>query len=93
LQSEFWGELASSHPAIEKLHATGQLIEDDLMQADKLFLKMLALNPSSVLTLRRYANFLGEVRDCQCFVLVTVVRALEVLQHSIGTGMSDIAMP
>ena len=61
LQAEFWSELSIDHPSAQKLHKIGQCIEQDLMQADKTFLKMLHLNMNSVQTMRRYAYFLAEV--------------------------------
>jgi hypothetical protein len=60
-QAEFWSELSIDHPSAQKLHKIGQCIEQDLMQADKTFLKMLHLNMNSVQTMRRYAYFLAEV--------------------------------
>ena len=68
LQVEFWSELSSDHPSSQKLHSIGQSIEQELLQTDKTFLKMLSLNPNSVQTMRRYAYFLDEVGICLHYV-------------------------
>jgi hypothetical protein len=67
-QAEFWSELSIDHPSAQKLHKIGQCIEQDLMQTDKTFLKMLHLNMNSVQTMRRYAYFLAEVWAAACIL-------------------------
>ena len=60
-QAELWSELTNSNPSLARLEAIGKSIERWMTEANDSFQTMLRLNPSSVVAMRRYAQFLQEV--------------------------------
>ena len=60
---EFWCELSHSVPALRNLISIGRDAEELIDKADRIFKRLLALNPSSVQSLRLYANFLQSIAN------------------------------
>ena len=68
-QAEFWAELSLKSPSLARLDAIGLSIEKAMSGAEEGFKRLLRLNPNSVPVMRRYSQFLAEVRVlscCQC---------------------------
>jgi hypothetical protein len=61
-QMEFWHELTSTSPSLSFLDAVGTEYEHSVEGAERAFLTVLKLEPSSVPAMRGYAQFLIEVR-------------------------------
>ena len=62
-QAEFWAELSNRNPSLTRLDGIGSSIEKWMTEANTSFQAMLKLNPNSVAAMRRYAQFLLEVRS------------------------------
>jgi GTP1/Obg family GTP-binding protein len=60
---DFWTELARKEPTFNKLHDLGQSVHRLIADADKCYMSLLELNPSSVVIMREYANFLTKVTN------------------------------
>ena len=60
-QVEFWNELLRKVPSMKKLDSIGREMEHCIQRADECFLNVLKISPSSLTTLRQYAQFLLDV--------------------------------
>ena len=67
-QNEFWIEMTKTQPSMARLNVIGTAIEQASKKCELCFHKQLALFPNSAPTLRRYAQFLIEVRLLQPIV-------------------------
>ncbi len=61
-QVELWTELSLATPSQRKLDTIGQAVRKAIRGADAAFTRILRLNPNAVPVMRRYAQFLEEVR-------------------------------
>ena len=62
LQVELWTELSLKKPSQMRLNSIGCSLRRAMDDANATFAHILRLNPNGVQVLRRYANFLAEVR-------------------------------
>jgi hypothetical protein len=62
LQAELWTELSLKKPSQSRLNSIGCSLRRAMDDANATFAHILRLNPNGVQVLRRYANFLAEVR-------------------------------
>jgi hypothetical protein len=73
---EFWTELAHKQPSLDKLHSSGLAVQQQISEVDKCYAGLLEMNPSSVLVMREYADFLMKVwcsRQLVCTILQKIV--------------------
>lgn len=63
LQAEFWKELLSNVPRIQRLHVISGKIGSSINLAHSLFMKLIAINPSSTEALRLFSSFIIEVQN------------------------------
>jgi hypothetical protein len=63
LQNELWQEVIKPVPSVGRLCNLGQEIQSSMVNANQCFAKQLAMNPSSIQTMRRYSHYLLEVCD------------------------------
>lgn len=61
-QAEFWAELALKSPSLARLDSIGLSIARAMNGAEESFKRLLRLNPNSVPVMRRFSQFLAEVR-------------------------------
>ncbi len=62
-QNELWQEVIKPLPSVGRLCNLGQEIQADMANASQCFAKQLAVNPNSIQTMRRYSQYLLEVRE------------------------------
>lgn len=72
LQAELWTELSLKKPSQSRLNSIGCSLRRTMDDASATFAHILRLNPNGVQVLRRYANFLAEVR---CPFLLYLLRS------------------
>lgn len=59
---EFWQELCQGYPSLSRLDSIGIDYEKSVKRAERGFVTVLQLDPRSVPVMRKYAQFLLEVR-------------------------------
>lgn len=76
-QVDFWNELLRKTPSLKKLDSIGREMEHCIRRADESFLNVLKISPSSITTLRQYAQFLMDVSAAGSSVLSFAYRRLQ----------------
>jgi hypothetical protein len=61
-QMEFWQELCQGYPSLSRLDSIGVDYENCVKRAERGFVTVLQLDSKSVSVMRKYAQFLIEVR-------------------------------
>jgi hypothetical protein len=64
-QMEFWQELCQPYPSLSHLDSIGIEYEHSIRRADRGFVTVLQLDPTCVPVMRKYAQFLIEVRPSE----------------------------
>ena len=61
MQTEFWTEVLKPVPSMSRMNSVGCKIEECIVKCEQCFRMQLQMNPNSIQTIRRYAQFLLEV--------------------------------
>lgn len=85
-QMEFWTEMQKPSPSVARLIELGMQLDHDATQREELISQQLAISPNSIQTIRRYAQFLLEVREGSDFKAAWAVLSLSCCIRSMSTS-------